>query len=70
MKWMIIFNIILFIACLAISIAYMTHQCYELEENPRTARLIGFFLGRGIGVVLYLWIFSAIYIMPYVLNGD
>ena len=47
----------------------MAHQCYEIEENPRTARLIGVFLGRGIGVVLYLWVFSAIYIMPYVLNG-
>ena len=67
---MIIFNIILFIVCLGISIAYMVHQCYEIEENPRTARLIGVFLGSGIGVVLYLWIFSAIYIMPYVLNGD
>lgn len=67
---MIIFNIILFIVCLGISIAYMAHQCYEIEENPRTARLIGVFLGSGIGVVLYLWIFSAIYIMPYVLNGD
>lgn len=67
---MIVFNIILFIVCLGIRIAYVTHEELEIEENPRVARQIGAIVGSMIGVILYLWIFSAIYIMPYVLNGD
>lgn len=67
---MIIFNIILFIVCLAVSIAYITYEFYEIAENRQAALLMGTFIGSAIGITLYLWIFSAIYIMPYVLNGD